>query len=67
MIIIQKLINCSGYGTSILAYDDLLEVDLLIRDDLVMVIEEGTFEVGEYHSFLQVLNGSYGFIELLKK
>ncbi len=39
MITIQKIIN--AHGTSILAYDSVLEVDLLIHDEYVTVLRDG--------------------------
>lgn len=66
MITIQKLINCSGYGTSILAYDDLLEVDLLIRDEFVTVLKEGEL-IGTFNLKTIVFDYDIGYMEFLSE
>ena len=66
MITIQKLINCSGYGTSIIAYDDLLDVDLLIRDEFVTVIKQGDL-IGSFNLKTIVMDYDFGYLTFLSE
>lgn len=64
MITVQKIINIDGYGTTIYAYDEVLEVYFMITDGNVMVMEEGTFR-GEFTLRTIVVDYRYGFMEFI--
>ena len=65
MITIQRVINVDGYGTTIYAYDEVLEVFILIYDGQCIVMSEGTYR-GEFELRTMVLDYTYGFLEFIK-
>lgn len=62
MITILKIIN--AHGTSILAYDSVLEVDLLIHDEYVTVLRDGEIK-GTFLLRTIVFLYDLGYLEFL--